>query len=230
MRALLLAAAVVLLSAAAPAQAKLPSSIEATMVPGGSLAVTSPPIPPGLMSLDIEAAQKRQAEEDERANLSLAVVGVLLSKPDRKARLVTCGAIAEKLLEEAIFEGISAEGASFAVLFLRVCVQMAKTLAPGTPFQSAGAAATSCKRLTATVRIKVTRAGAGYNASVVRRVKRRAPLRTSCRRTASGFRIKVRPTSRRKTLRQVAGPTVGIGFANTGGSSLTVRTTFRAGK
>jgi len=98
---------------------------------------------------------------------------------------------------------------------------------------SATAAAASYAQADKAVSVQITRSGAGYNAQVrgrTHKTRGRSPLVVSCQHKGKGLQLSVRPCARNRTLQQVAGSTLSIGFTTpTAGRAVNVRTTFRVG-
>ena len=62
-----------------------------------------------------------------------------------------------------------------------------------------------------------TRVGSKYKATIdgtPAKLSKRGRLKVTCKRRGKGLRLKVRPTSKRKSLRSVVGPSLGVGVYN----------------
>jgi hypothetical protein len=209
------------LALAAPAQAHFPATADLTVPPGGTGWISSPDIPPQMTQM--EMIVKAQQEKDETSNVILKFALVLSRQPDRHSRFVTCGAIASDLLGNAVASG-DEEGFTFGLLFLKVCSLVARVMTDPTP----NAAATNCNLTRKTVGLKITRKGKNWHAHITANPRKspRSPIITTCKRQAGGYKITVRPRSRKQKLRQVVGPTFGIGIVSESKKPDKVTTTF----
>jgi hypothetical protein len=211
---------------ALPAQAHFPSAIDLSVPPGGEGWITSPAMPPAAGGMDVFVRRMKEKEEDENADVFLRIALVLQGQPNRHARFLTCGAIAGDALGNAVATG-DEEGVSIGLVFLKLCTLIARKL-PDKKTGSAAASASSCGIVRKTVGIKITRSGKTWRGTITSNPSKtkRPPVVASCTRTAGGYAIKVRARSRRKKLRQVVGPTLGIGVLSTG-NGFTAKTTFK---
>jgi hypothetical protein len=219
--AILVGAALIL---AAPAQAHFPATADLTVPPGGVGWIGSPDIPPQMTVMD--AYVKAQNEKDENGNVILKLAVLLGKAPNKHARFVTCGAIAGDVLGNAVATG-DEEAFTLGLLFLKLCTTIARVMPADKPTISA--AATNCNMVRKTAGIKITRKGKNWHGHITSNPSKspKSPVLVTCKRQAGGYKITVRPRSRTKKLRQVVGPTFGIGVVSDSKQSDKVTTTFK---
>jgi len=116
------------------------------------------------------------------------------------------------------FPGYQIKGKTLQVLFLYACLELALEVSVnGAQDHAQPAAAGGCFIKPAGAAIKTTRSGSSYSASVGPAPpsrKRRTTVKLSCRRTAKGLVIKIRPRKRGQKLRSAIGSQLQVGFAN----------------
>jgi hypothetical protein len=168
--------------------------------------------------------------EPTNGNVVVGLVFALAEQPDLHARLVTCISVflASRSPKGGSVNKYTLNDPSLAVLFLNACIELAVEFSQPTGVAPAADAAAGCTAPVIATPIQITHVGGRYSATVGGKVSkpRRAPLLVSCRRHGRGFVLKVRPRARHRTLRQVVGRTLGLGFANHGTHAVGVRTSF----
>jgi hypothetical protein len=201
--------------APAAAQARLPSSIETTVPPGGSSAIGSPTLSPTMRSMTVDVAPVGDEDEDLFKNMRV----VLSLQPTPGKRLLTCinlyVAISGFEDDEYAPVDFSEDLQPLAALLLSACLHMAAEV--NRAAQQASAAAARCGRLATQVAATYTRVGRKYTAEIdgtPTRLKKRARLKVACTRNGAGVRLKVRPTARGKSLRSVVGRRLRLGVYN----------------
>lgn len=227
-------ALLVMLVLAPAARASFPSSIEATVAPGGNAAISSPTLDPAMKSATVDIAPAQPADEQFFDNMQV----VLSLQPSPGKRLLMCIGLYINVahgIDESVELQFPQQVHPLAVLLLSACLEMAAQLdraAAQRARADAGAAAAACSRLATQVSATFTRVGRNYKATIdgtATRLRRRPRLQVACARKGSGLTLKVRPTNRSRTLRSVVGPSLRIGVYNplaTGGSGR-LRVTFR---
>jgi hypothetical protein len=230
-RALLTSLVAVLCSAslAARADASFPATVKTTVAPGGSAQIGSPTLPP-----DAKRASVDIAPADGKAGLFEKLQIMFAGTKSKKTRLLTCVylyAVASSVTTDES-SPVSFKGAdpSLAFLLLAACAQMALQIPPDST--ASAAAASPCDQAKRAVAIEVTKASGAYHAEIdapSQRTTRKVPLRIACRPRGAGVRLKVRPRSRRKTLRQVVGPSLSLGILSPPDAedSIAVKATYR---
>lgn len=147
-------------------------------------------------------------------------------------RVITCVVFAESLTMPSDVlgqEDFSATGPAYDGVALAMCLQMA-VVGQHRAFKAHDAASKpGCSNALVSVPIEVQRTASGYRA-VVNATSYKArgtqPLSVSCRPHGVGLQIKLKPRSRRSTLRQVLGPHLSIGFSNPSNRSLDIHTKY----
>jgi hypothetical protein len=194
-----------------------PSSINVTVPAGGQAQVTSPTLPPGAPQATITVTPEPGTTAEVFAQLTevLAPLGSL------KSRVLGC-----IFLYQAIpFIEAGADFVEYSqtlrVLFLGACLQIAVQLSAPPGNQKAADAAAACKQAGRAVPVKVSQVGGRYRIQVkgmTTKPKSKSPLLVTCRRIGSGLQLAIRPRARGRTLSQVVGPTLTIGYASPAGS------------
>jgi hypothetical protein len=195
-----------------------PSSINVTVPAGGEAQVTSPTLPASAQQATITVEPEAGTTADALAGLTevLAPLGSL------KARVLGCVYLYASIpISEAALDFVE-YSPTLALLFLNACVQIAVQLSvpPGAQ-KAAAATGAACKQAGRGVAVKVSRVGGRYRIQVkgmTAKPKSRSPLLVTCRRIGAGFQLAVRPRARGRTLSQVVGPTLTIGYASPPGS------------
>jgi len=195
-----------------------PSSINVTVPAGGEAQVTSPTLPPGAPQATITVTPEPGTTAAAFAELTeaLATLGSL------KSRVVACVFLYEYIpLSEAGMDFVE-YNQTLALLFLNVCVQIAVQLsAPPSTQKAADAAAATCKQAGRAVPAKVSQIGGRYRIQVkgkTAKPKSKSPLVVTCKRIGTGLQLAIRPRARGRTLSQVVGPTLSIGYSTPAGS------------
>ena len=218
----LLLVAALALTLAAPAAAEFPQHVDATAQPGGTVSETSSTVPKDAESAKIIVKPKAGDTNDFFTDVS----SYLAKTPSRKQRVLFCVGFFKIFedLEDDDEYNFSLTRDNFALLVLAACLQIALERQP----TNAGAAASSCPAVPASVPMNVSRSGGGYKITVEGKVKKpdRRRLRVQCRRVNGTMRVKVRPRKRSRSLRSAVGRQLAIGFYNTGDSPVQMRTTF----
>jgi hypothetical protein len=187
----------------------------------GEIATSDLPPKADQASVDVEPAN---------GNVAVNLFFALAVQPDLHARLVTCISVflASRSPKGGSVNKYTLNDPSLAVLFLNACIELAVEFSqPSGPAPAADAAA-GCTAPVIQTPIQITRVSGQYSATAGGKVSkpRRAPLLVSCRRHGRGFVLKLRPRARHRTLRQVVGRTLGLGFANHGTHAVGVRAAF----
>jgi hypothetical protein len=216
------------------AYAKLPSSIETTVAPGGNATVSSPTLPPGMRSATIDVAPVSSADEQFFENMQV----VLSLQPSPGKRLLMCIGLYINVahgIDESVELQFPEQVHPLAVLLLSACLEQAAAIDRAQQARTSGAAsaAAACKRVATQVGATYTRVGRGkYTATIDGRptkLKARGRLKVGCRRKGVGMTLKLQPAARGRSLRSVVGPNLQLGVYNplaaTGSGRL--RVTFR---
>lgn len=222
-------ACLALLLLAGSASASFPAKIDVSIPPGGTATVSSPDLAPTQKSVSVEILG---LQSDAINGLAVLLAGL----PTLHTRVLGCLYLNESF--SALNKVVDDETNSplLESLFIALCTQVALQLGnrPATPAPvSAHSAASACVQASREVAVKITRAAGGYRAhakGTVQVSKRGSPIRVSCRRTARGLALRIRPTSSRMTLRSVVGNQLELGMVapNTATSSTRLRVTFRS--
>jgi hypothetical protein len=152
---------------------------------------------------------------------------------DFASRVEACVIVTQNVVKDPnFFPGYTIpQDKTLQVLFLAACLQTALEVSLKEQSQ-AGAAAAGCVQTPLRMSLQYTRTGSGYSAQIAptsKRPKLRPPrVRVSCRRTATGLHIKIRPLKRGQKLRSTVGPMLGLGVANPTGSPIKLRISFTA--
>ena len=224
---------VVVLLAAAPASARprahaasFPNSATVTVPPGGSAEIGSPTLPAGATQATVDVAPK------DGSPLFNRLQTIFAATKSKKARLLTCvylyAVASNATTQHDAPVSFQDTDTSLAFLFLAACAQMAAQM----PASASASSAAPCRQVQRAVAITVTKPGARYRATIdapSHRIARRLPLRIACRGRGAGVRLKVSPRARHRTLRQVVGRTLSLGFYSPPdiGGSVTVTATFQ---
>ena len=222
-----LAAMAVALVLAVPASGNFPQSIESTIPAGGEGYVASSTLPPTATSATITVTPSSA----EDATVFNDLTEMLSAAATTKARVLTCVGmyLAIKIYSQDS-EDYEIGDPSLQFLFLKACLQLAFSISQQHGPLAASGASAACPQQVAAIGVRVTRSGGQYHAHVkgtTHRPSRRSALVVSCRRVGTGLQIGLRPRVRGRTLSQVAGPTLGIGFLNRStGHTVHVNTAF----
>jgi hypothetical protein len=114
-------------------------------------------------------------------------------------------------------------------LALDVCLRIAVGLSMKHAADAAISTSAVCFHAERAIGIKITRTGSGYSGQangLTHKPSRRSPVAVTCRRAGTGLQLTIRARARGRTLRQAAGPTLGIAFVNPSNKPVGVRTTF----
>ena len=220
---------------ASPAAARLPAKIDLTVPPGGNAMATSPTLP-----ADVKQGTITVKPDDGDADLFNRLTGILSGTPTKGLRALTCVLIAFQIVdregEGSLPVSFDEDDSTLQLLFLNACLKLALSLPSTQAAPRAATAATGpCARMRTAVGMKVTRSGGRYRAHVEgtpHKPTGRSALIVSCRRVGNGMKVTMRPRSRRRTLRSVAGSKIGIALASPADATKSVRvhTTFNARK
>ncbi|HEV3130188.1 MAG TPA: hypothetical protein VGY32_14485 [Solirubrobacteraceae bacterium] len=135
-------------------------------------------------------------------------------------RALHCILITEDVAKDSnFFPGYQIKGKTVQVLFLYACLELALEVSLSKPAQDHArpAAAAGCSIRPRVAAIKTTRSGSGFSAMVSPAPasrNRRTTVKLTCRRTAKGLVIKIRPRKRGQKLRSTIGSQLQVGFAN----------------
>lgn len=216
---------------AAPAHANFPASVQTTVAPGGHATVSSPSLPPGMKAATVDVAPATPAEDPLFANLRVT----LSSLPSPRSRLITCVSlyVAFTTREDRNgFASITSQPNFLAALVTAVCLEIAGEVNRAAAGQRATAAAAGCGRSGLQVPAVFTRVGRKYRVTTgdtLSPLTAKGRLLISCRRKGAGMSVRIRPRSRRASLRSIVGDRLALGVLNpveaTG--SARVRFTFR---
>jgi len=195
-----------------------PSSIDVTVPAGGEAQVTSPTLPPGAQKATITVAPEPGTTGAALAGLTevLAPLGSL------KSRFLFCVFLYEYIPSSEAGMDFVEYNQTLALLFLNACVQTAVQLsAPSSTQKAADAAAATCTQAGRSVPAKVSQVGGRYRIQVkgmTAKPKSKSSLVVTCKRIGAGLQLAIRPRARGRTLSQVVGPTLSIGYASPAGS------------
>jgi len=196
-----------------------PSSINVTVPAGGEAQVTSPTLPPTAAQATVTVTPEPGTTAAAFSDLTeaLATLGSL------KSRVVACVFLYESIpISEEALDFVE-DSPTLALLFLNACVQIAVQLSgPSSTQKAADAAAATCRQAGRAVAAKVTQVGGRYRIQVkgmTAKPKNKSPLVVSCKRIGTGLQLAIRPRARGRTLSQVVGPTLSIGYSTPAGSS-----------
>ncbi len=170
-------------------------------------------------------------DEQFFSRLSVALGNSVLF--DFSERVEACVVITENVVKNPNFFPAYTipKDKTLQVLFLAACLQTALEVSLKEQSQ-ARAAAAGCFQTRLVMSLQYTRTGSGYSAQVAPTSKRpklrSSPVRVSCRRTATGLHIKIRPRRRGQTLRSTVGPMLMLGVANPTSGSIKLRVSFTA--
>lgn len=222
---LTLVALVLALAVTTGAEAKLPSSVDLSVAPGGSATVGSPPLTNRIKSMALDVAPS----EDDDAFNSLRVF--LADLPSKKTRVLACA-----YFYRGIVNGIDdderpvigdVEDQPLATLFLAMCAHLALTIDNA----SASTAANACgqERLQVPVTITGTKSNASGHFEGDVEPSKRPQLKVRCKLKGDGYSLRVKARKKGTPLRRVVGRRVQLGFQSPADAegSAGVRVTFR---
>jgi hypothetical protein len=203
------------------AHANFPSSIEATVAPGGNATVSSPTLPPSMRSATVDVAPAGASDETFFENMQV----VLSTQPSPGKRLLMCIGLYINVahgIDESVELQFPEQVHPLAVLLLSACLEMAaqidraaqQSLAPSVPATSAAA---RCRRVGTQIGATFMRVGSKYRATIdgtTAKLKQRGRLAVACKRKGAGMTLKLRPTAKGKSLRSVVGPRLQLGVYN----------------
>lgn len=213
-------ATIVALVLAAPAAASFPQSVDATVPAGGTVRETSSALPPSAKSATITVDPASSGGLFDTLQVTLA------AKVSRRQKVLYCVGMYRTLGEA--FEGTDFFGddPSLQLLFLAACLEVA--LQDTTP-PAPRAASAGCPLSPTVTPIRVGRSGGRYTLRFrgTPRRARRGALVVRCKRSAGGMVLRMRPRSRKRSLRSVVGSKLALGLRNPDTDrSIAVRTTF----
>jgi hypothetical protein len=199
------------------AQAKLPSSIETTVSPGGNASIASPTLSPTMKSATVDVVPISTSDDVFFSNMEV----VLSLQPTPGKRLLMCIGLYINVahgIDETVELQFPEQVHPLAVLLLSACLEQAAAIDRANQAkQSATSAAAKCNRMATQVGATFTRVGRKYRAEISgtpTKLKQRGRLKVTCKRKEAGFRMKLRPTAKGKSLRSVVGPRLRIGLYN----------------
>lgn len=175
----------------APAtQAKLPSSIETTVVPGGNAAVASPTLAPTMKSATVDVVPISTSDDVFFSNMEV----VLSLQPTPGKRLLMCIGLYINVahgIDETVELQFPEQVHPLAVLLLSACLEQAAAIDRANQAkQSATSAAAKCNRLATQVGATFTRVGRKYKATIAgtpTKLKQRGRLKVTL--AADGQRV-----------------------------------------
>ena len=201
------------------AHAKLPSSIETTVAPGGNASIASPTLSPAMKSATVDVVPADAGQDEFFENMQV----VLSLQPSPGKRLLMCVGLYINVahgIDESVELQFPEQVHPLAVLMLSACLELAAQVDRGAQ-QSARPDATSsaakCRRLATQIGATYTRVGRRYKATIEgtpTKLRKRGRLKVSCKRKGAGFRMRMRPVARGKSLRSVVGPRLRMGIYN----------------
>jgi hypothetical protein len=131
-------------------------------------------------------------------------------------RIIACAILSDLYSNvESLQPGVVETEPVLQILLLDTCLRVALRLSSQQPHGAAAGARLACRRFDSAIVLRVTRTCSGYRGQTVGTTHKptgRSPLSISCRPRGKGFRLTIRPRARGRKLRQVVGPTLGIGF------------------
>ena len=233
--AVVLAAALLALPAAV--HAKLPSSIETTVAPGGNSTVSSPTLSPTMTSMTVDVVP---ASKDDAFFADMQVV--LSMQPSPGKRLLMCIGLYINVahgIDESVDLQFPETVHPLALLLLSACLEQAAAIDRAAQ-QAKGAATTvgaaaraaKCPQLATQVGATFTRVGKQYKGTISgtpTKLTQRGRLKVTCTRKGKGMTLKLRPRAKGKSLRSVVGPRLQVGLYNPldAAGSGTAKLTFR---
>ena len=204
----------------APADFTLGLSL--TLPGGGDAWASSPALPYSAHS--ITTYVKTEKQEEAEAAVDVLVKLATLSKGKR---LLTCAIMA--LNGNALVQQMSSTGSPANALALlqvtrnhvSMCFEIVRLLASIGELQSPqiGTRSSECPQTSVMVPVTTTPAGISVTGGPV---AKKSPLRISCRDTGGDMVIKIKPRSKKKTLRSVVGEKLTLGFSSPTGSTQAV--------
>ncbi len=200
-----------------------PSGISVTVPGGGWATASSPTMPPKAKEITVTTAPASPSDADVFDLLSQMFAGPETGKLSARAKVGVCVFLTTNFVIPAIEPNESVDASGVSQLFLNLCVQMA--ILSSVRGKATAAAARPCPQVGASVPIKITGGKGRYRATVTgsaRRARSRG-LKVTCHRQGTAMVMKVRTRSRKRTLRQVVGNRILIGFASPAGTSRGVR-------
>jgi hypothetical protein len=153
---------------------------------------------------------------------------------DFAERVQACVVVTEEVVKNPNFfpQYTIPRDKTLQVLFLAACLQTALEVSLKEQQSHARTAVAGCFQTRLTMSLRYKRTGSGYSAQVGPTSKRpkqpRSRVRVTCRRTATGIHIKIRPRKRGQKLRSTVGPMLGLGVANPSSSPSKLRVSFTA--
>jgi hypothetical protein len=206
------------LLAAPAARANFPSSIEATVAPGGNATVSSPSLPASMRSASVDVAPVSSADEAFFDNMQV----VLSLQPSPGKRLLMCIGLYINVahgIDESVELQFPEQVHPLAVLLLSACLEAAAQIdrARQQAAQGASAAAARCPQLATQVGATFMRVGSNYKAKIdgtPAKLRQRGRLKVTCVRKGAGLTLKLRPRARGASLRSVVGPRLQVGLYN----------------
>ncbi len=200
------------------AQAKLPSSIETTVAPGGNASVASPTLARAMKSATVDVVPADPDEERFFEDMQV----VLSLQPSPGKRLLMCIGLYVNVahgIDESVELQFPEQVHPLAVLMLSACLELAAQVDRAAQQQPQGATsgAAKCRRMATQIGATYTRVGRKYRATIdgtPTKLEQRGRLKVTCKRKGAGFRMKVRPRAKGKSLRKIVGPRLRLGVYN----------------
>lgn len=152
---------------------------------------------------------------------------------DFSTRVEACVVVTEQVVKDPNFFPAYTipKDKTLQTLFLAACLQTALEVSLKEQVQARIAGA-GCLQTPLFMSLRYTRTGSGYSAQVgptsKRPKARRSAVKVTCRRTATGLNIKIRPRKRGQKLRSTVGRTLALGVVNPTKGSTKLRISFTA--
>lgn len=142
-----------------------------------------------------------------------------------------CVGLTETLAKNpSYFPGYEVKGKTLQLLFLYACLELALHVSLAEANDLAHSAASGCFVTPIKIGMRISRSGSGYSANVTPAPKSlklaRSKVNLTCRPTAKGYVVKIRPRKRGQKLRSTIGPTLPIGFINPQGHPVGLKIAF----
>jgi hypothetical protein len=199
-----------------PSQGGIETAKNTIPGPGTGGSETSPV--PSSANEGTETIKPQQSGDKDYKQLQ----DILTSFPTTHARILVCIgftlAVFHGLNRKRIVMPFTDENSVLPFLFLQMCVQMTLALDQGHQAADlASAANASCSRFGMSVGVKITRVNGMYVGQVsgtATPAKVPSSMSLACKANGNALTLKLKPRKNKRTLRQVFGPTLGVGFVN----------------
>ena len=212
--------------------ANFPQTADASVPGPGDATVESSTLPAFAAQASIDVQPLTPTDAKNFGEITAVVVSnyPTLGKLSKRAQgILTCVLLSAALTTQFGETGnVVDSNPLLQVLYLDECLRIALKLTMTHAPRVAGSASAMCFHVAQAIGIQITRSASGYRGVVSGRTHKpsgRSPLLVSCRRSGNGVQLTVRPRVRGRTLTQVVGPSLGIGFSNPGTKPVGVRAT-----